>query len=652
MVNCALNGVYVEKFYKIYQKLRNNYSNKYFQQTPKHVDLEEHSRVLFIGSLLQVIPGGCVIVPVIGGLLLLAELFKNIEMLGLFFGLFILSLIFPPFAIVAVCVCFYLIMKRLDYIETHKDVIGSGIFFYVMTVITNGISMGMVMLFSNIVLYGNTILSAPLVGKKIFGVIMLVGVSFIVLLLAIYFFFMGISSLLNNLLRDFYSKGYTPMAIVTIGLTAPAVLLILLLSIIGIGFDFFPDVAPDIVIDVAPDVTPDIDAVHHNSNVVEVKSYMRSNPDGIVENNLSYTGEKSIGTPEPSGYHSVKSHIRTAPDGIVENNLSFTGEKSIGTPETSGNHSTNAYIRTAPDGIVESNLPYKNARVSPTEITGRSLVTTEVSNTTNFVTTSTATIISKKKEEDRMTSNNSLFEMDSFVLISSGSFYLGAESRNKRAELIEKPQIRVKITKDFLIGKYPVTQKLWVKVMKNNPSNFQGEDNPVERVNWFDCINFCNKLSQLEGLETCYETVEGQVHFKIGANGYRLPTEAEWEYVAKGGGSFTPQHLERYGWVASNSNKRTHPVGLKEPNNLGVYDMIGNVWEWCVDSADGDAYKSYTKKKLIVDPMIVSASKKRVSRGGCWQTKSQNLRITTRAFPKKGSRYDDMGFRLVRTIRT
>jgi formylglycine-generating enzyme required for sulfatase activity len=173
----------------------------------------------------------------------------------------------------------------------------------------------------------------------------------------------------------------------------------------------------------------------------------------------------------------------------------------------------------------------------------------------------------------------------------------------------------------FYIGKYEVTQKEWTEVMGSNPSKFQGDNLPVETVSWYDCVEYCNKRSLKEGLSPCYHIEQDQkdpnnltviddmkwtVTINAGANGYRLPTEAEWEYAAGGGRmskSYTysgSDEIDRVAWYWQNAgdkvltgpwnwsrieqnNNKTKDVGGKEPNELGLYDMSGNVREWCGD---------------------------------------------------------------------
>ncbi len=195
----------------------------------------------------------------------------------------------------------------------------------------------------------------------------------------------------------------------------------------------------------------------------------------------------------------------------------------------------------------------------------------------------------------------------------------------------EKPIHPVTLS-DFLIGKTEVTQKQWRDVTGKDPSNFKNCDNcPVEKVSWDDVKDFIIKLNKKTG--------------KI----YRMPTEAEWEYAAKGGNKsneYTYSGSNTIGyvaWYSDNSGSKTHPVGQKQPNELGLFDMTGNVWEWCSDWYGEDYYQSSRSS----NPKGALSGSFRVYRGGVWSTGAQNCRTSYRSRNYPDSRYNYLGFRLV-----
>ncbi len=152
-----------------------------------------------------------------------------------------------------------------------------------------------------------------------------------------------------------------------------------------------------------------------------------------------------------------------------------------------------------------------------------------------------------------------------------------------------RPVHRVTINRSFYMSRYEVTQKQWWEVMGTNPSHFEGDDLPVETVSWYNAVEYCNRLSRKEGLTPCYQGSGEKIACDFSANGYRIPTEAEWEYAARGGNqsmSYTysgSNSAGDVGWYGENSSDKTHPVGQKRSNELGLYDMSGNVGEWCWD---------------------------------------------------------------------
>ena len=217
----------------------------------------------------------------------------------------------------------------------------------------------------------------------------------------------------------------------------------------------------------------------------------------------------------------------------------------------------------------------------------------------------------------------------SFLMISieGGTFLMGSEDPEARDR--EKPVHTVAVP-SFYMAKYPVTQALWKAVMGNNPSYFQGDQRPVEQVSWDDAQAFIQQLNEQTG------------------ENYRLPTEAEWEYAARGGiygqgfkyaGS---NKLKEVGWYDGNSHGETKPVGLKFLNELGLYDMSGNVWEWCQDvwhenydgaPKDGSAWLKGGNDRI------------RVVRGGAWNNVTEVCRVAYRYWDVLDSRFLNVGFR-------
>ncbi len=232
------------------------------------------------------------------------------------------------------------------------------------------------------------------------------------------------------------------------------------------------------------------------------------------------------------------------------------------------------------------------------------------------------------------------------VLIPAGEFDMGSGDDDKEADTDEKPKHRVRITKPFYLGSTEVTQGQYRAVTGESPSNFNGSDDlPVEKVSWNDAIAFCNKLSEKEGLKPYYQFGAGS---KSGGGGYRLPTEAEWEYACRAGS--TTQYsfgddassLGEYAWFDGNSGNKTHPVGQKRPNSFGLYDMHGNVWEWVWDGKTG-----YTTARMD-DPMGSVEAASRVSRGGSWDYDGRFCRSALRFGNDPSDRDSDVGFRVAR----
>ena len=236
------------------------------------------------------------------------------------------------------------------------------------------------------------------------------------------------------------------------------------------------------------------------------------------------------------------------------------------------------------------------------------------------------------------------------ALIPKGEFMMGALEDDEDAWDNEKPRHKVILTRDFLLFKYQVTQALWESVMGSNPSHFKGANRPVECVSWFDCVLFCNKLSELEGLERAY-TINGEnVTCNWNAKGYRLPTEAEWEYSALANQSFRysgSDNVDEVAWHRDNSDtgngRETHPVGQKKPNGFGIYDMSGNVWEWV-----WDWHGDYSSQETI-DLVGTKSGQFRVLRGGSWYYRARYARVSVRNDNGPDYGFNLLGFRPGRT---
>ena len=217
----------------------------------------------------------------------------------------------------------------------------------------------------------------------------------------------------------------------------------------------------------------------------------------------------------------------------------------------------------------------------------------------------------------------------SFVMkrVPGGTFQMGSDDSD--AYNNEKPVHSVTVS-SFYMGETEVTQALWKAVRGSNPSHWKGDNLPVENVSWNDCQDFIRKLNSLTG------------------RNFRLPTEAEWEYAARGGNQSNgykyagSNNIGGVAWYNENSGRKTHAVKGKSPNELGLYDMSGNVWEWC-----GDWYgSSYYLSSSSNNPEGPSSGSRRVSRGGGWNCGERNCRVSNRSYDGPGDRNYLSGFRL------
>lgn len=217
---------------------------------------------------------------------------------------------------------------------------------------------------------------------------------------------------------------------------------------------------------------------------------------------------------------------------------------------------------------------------------------------------------------------------NNMVYVQGGTFTMGATAEQGSDALgDEKPTHQVTVS-DFYICKYEVTQELWQAVMGSNPSEFKGTKKPVECVSWVDCMKFISKLNSITGKY------------------YRLPTETEWEFAARGGNKSRgykysgSNNINNIAWFGDNSGGPTHDVGMKASNELGIYDMSGNVWEWCSD------WYGYYSSNVQTNPTEASSGSFRVRRGGSWFNNARGCRVSNRNADTPGHEDNILGLRL------
>ena len=228
---------------------------------------------------------------------------------------------------------------------------------------------------------------------------------------------------------------------------------------------------------------------------------------------------------------------------------------------------------------------------------------------------STSSTVSLSAELNKLINN--------MVYVSGGTFIMGGDESSDQT-----PSHSVTLS-SYYICKYEVTQALWRAVMGSNPSKFKGDNLPVEQVSWNDCQTFINRLNNYTG------------------RNFRLPTEAEWEFAARGGNYSRhykysgSNYISDVAWYCDNSGNRTHPVGTKQANELGLYDMSGNVWEWCSDRYG--SYSSYSQS----NPTGATSGFGRVERGGNWCGLARYCCSSHRSYYAPGNSFDNLGLRLV-----
>ncbi len=242
------------------------------------------------------------------------------------------------------------------------------------------------------------------------------------------------------------------------------------------------------------------------------------------------------------------------------------------------------------------------------------------------------------------------------IHLAGGNFTMGSDKESAD----EKPAHQVRISA-FLIDAYEVTHEMFAKAELPNPSHWQEHPQmPVEQVRWRDSRRYCNERSLLEGLPPCYDESKPGWPCDFDASGYRLPTEAEWEFACRAGGSGRygfgdTGKLKQYAWFDANSGERTHPAGSRKPNAWGIFDMYGNVSEWCEDIYAPDYYAKNSSDDPVGPVATGAMSDKRVMRGGNWKSSADMCRATFRKGQITGDsdacfNTDYCGFRCVRRV--
>ena len=252
---------------------------------------------------------------------------------------------------------------------------------------------------------------------------------------------------------------------------------------------------------------------------------------------------------------------------------------------------------------------------------------------------------------------NTLIETD-LIQVKGGTFKMGSKNSDTSAELDEQKEHSV-ILNTFEISKFEVTVWEWKQFIKANkmkmpikPSWGWQDNYPINGITWNEAIAYCNWLSTKEKLQPCYSKKGPNFVCNFKANGYRLPTEAEWEFAAKGGTNSKgfrysgSDKLEDVAWYKAYSNGQPHTVGTKLPNELGIYDMSGNVWEWCWDWYNKDFYKLEKGD----NPKGPEMGERRTVRGGSWDSKSNYVRPANRISTIPSKTHEFYGFRIARTI--
>ncbi len=235
------------------------------------------------------------------------------------------------------------------------------------------------------------------------------------------------------------------------------------------------------------------------------------------------------------------------------------------------------------------------------------------------------------------------------VNVLKGSFTMGSPN-GESGRYPDETQHMVTLTKDFWMAESEVTQRQYRNLMGRSSSNFKGDELPVEQVSWFDAVEYCNALSVKEKLAPCYQISGTTVEWADGVRctGYRLPTEAEWEYAARSPATTVyagSDNVDGVAWYSANSGSTTHAVKTQTANGRGLYDLSGNVWEWVWDRYQGN-YEALPS----TDPIGPSTGARRVLRGGSWSDSAAVVRVAQRSYEAPPNGIFHLGFRIVRSI--
>jgi len=244
-----------------------------------------------------------------------------------------------------------------------------------------------------------------------------------------------------------------------------------------------------------------------------------------------------------------------------------------------------------------------------------------------------------KSNSIKLTINN--YPKFNIILVENGEFTIGSSN----GSIDEQPTKKIILTRNFYISETEISQRLYRIVMKNNPSIIKSDELPVNNVSWLDAVKFCNNLSEINNLKPVYNISGDLVNWDTTANGWRLPTEAEWEYACRAGTNtdYYSNSLDNIGWYSDNSGNNLKPSKMKQPNKFGLYDMHGNLWEWCYDYYQENYYEIINQ----INPIGPKTGNRRVLRGGSFDQGASYARSSNRSIPEdlKGS----IGIRIVRT---